>query len=240
MVRQTGVSLADATLTISAFIAGMIAGRAVMSVQAMGRLDPIRVVRGGIILTFLAVLVPWLSGDYLLSAAGMLVAGFGIGPAAQWVTVILFIEVARRAHKTLRRPELFVLFYMAGAVMHTPFAGLFWRQFYVQSNAAHGAGVAPLLAEQREALHHAEHVLQRIPARHLHHQRRIHPGRPASAHDVRPPRHAAGASTAQFNVPPPQLRREKTWLCVFGSSSNTKNSNAVDEAAMHGAPGLNS
>ena len=30
-----------------------------------------------------------------------LLAGQGIGPAAQWVTVILFIEVARRAQKQL-------------------------------------------------------------------------------------------------------------------------------------------
>ncbi len=71
-----------------------------------------------------------------------LVAGFGVGPAAQWVTVILFIEVARRAHKTLRRPELFILFYMAGAVMATPFSGLLWNQFYVQSQPAYAAGVA--------------------------------------------------------------------------------------------------
>ena len=71
-----------------------------------------------------------------------LVAGFGVGPAAQWVTVILFIEVARRAHKNLRRPELFVLFYMAGAVMVTPFSGILFRQFFVQSQAAHAAGVA--------------------------------------------------------------------------------------------------
>jgi len=71
-----------------------------------------------------------------------LVAGFGVGPAAQWVTVILFIEVARRAHKTLRRPELFVLFYMAGAVMAAPFSGLLWNQYYVQSWPAYAAGVA--------------------------------------------------------------------------------------------------
>ncbi len=71
-----------------------------------------------------------------------LVAGFGVGPAAQWVTVILFIEVARRAHKRLSRPELFVLFYMAGAVMQTPMFGLMWRQFFVQSDAARAMGVA--------------------------------------------------------------------------------------------------
>ena len=71
-----------------------------------------------------------------------LVAGFGLGQAAQWVTVILFIEVARRAHKTLTRPELFVLFYMASAAMASPFSGLLWNQFYVQSQAAAGMGVA--------------------------------------------------------------------------------------------------
>jgi len=95
-----------------------------------------------------------------------LVAGFGVGPAAQWVTVILFIEVARRAHKHLSRPELFILFYMAGAVLATPFSGLFWQQFYVQSKAAIGAGVAeeiplwwapqdPAVLDQRSFLHQA-------------------------------------------------------------------------------------
>ena len=74
-----------------------------------------------------------------------LMAGEGIGPAAQWVTVILFIEVARRAHKHLKKPELFVLFYMAGAAMGTPFGGLHWRQFFVQSQAAIGLGIADQL-----------------------------------------------------------------------------------------------
>ena len=77
--RQAGVSLADATLTISALIAGMIAGRALMSLAAMARLDPMLVIRGGIVITFVAVLLPWWSGEYLLGAAGMLLAGFGIG-----------------------------------------------------------------------------------------------------------------------------------------------------------------
>jgi hypothetical protein len=74
-----------------------------------------------------------------------LLAGQGVGPAAQWVTVILFIEVARRAHKTLRRSEIFVLFYMAGAAMAQPFSGLLWNQFFAQSQAAAGMGIAELL-----------------------------------------------------------------------------------------------
>ena len=71
-----------------------------------------------------------------------LLAGYGVGPAAQWVTVILFIEVARRAHKHLRRAEIFVLFYMASAAMAQPFSGLLYNQFFVQSQAAAGMGIA--------------------------------------------------------------------------------------------------
>ncbi|MBS3820910.1 MAG: peptide transporter, partial [Phycisphaerae bacterium] len=65
-----------------------------------------------------------------------LLAGVGVGQAAQWVTVILFLEVARRAHKNLTKAELFVLFYMAGAVMMLKNQGLLWNQFFVQSRVS--------------------------------------------------------------------------------------------------------
>ncbi len=74
-----------------------------------------------------------------------LLAGVGVGRAAQWVTIILFIEVARRAQKTLTKPEIFVLFYMAGALVIQPMRGLHWRQFFVQSQASIGMGVAELI-----------------------------------------------------------------------------------------------
>ncbi|MEX0775521.1 MAG: hypothetical protein WD042_07380 [Phycisphaeraceae bacterium] len=74
-----------------------------------------------------------------------LLAGTGIGQAAQWVTVILFIEVARRANKSLRNAEIFTLFYLAGAAMASPFSGILWHQFYVQSTAAQAHGIADLL-----------------------------------------------------------------------------------------------
>lgn len=77
-----------------------------------------------------------------------LLAGVGIGGAAQWVTVILFIEVARRAHKHLGKSEIFVLFFMAGAMMGGlglgvqggATSGLLWNQFFIQSDAAAAAG----------------------------------------------------------------------------------------------------
>jgi hypothetical protein len=74
-----------------------------------------------------------------------LLAGQGIGPAAQWVTVILFLEVARRTHRYLKRAEIFVLFFMAGAAMGMPFAGLLWHQFFINSDAAAVYGIAELL-----------------------------------------------------------------------------------------------
>ena len=70
-----------------------------------------------------------------------LVAGVEMGSAAQWVTVILYVEVARRAFTTLKRPEIFILFYMCGAVIHTGAEGLLWRQFLVQSEEIRKMGI---------------------------------------------------------------------------------------------------
>jgi len=73
---------------------------------------------------------------------GLLAGIEQIGPAAQWVTVILFLEVAKRAHRNLKRSEIFVLFFMAGAAMGMPFSGLLWNQFYIRSDAATAYGIA--------------------------------------------------------------------------------------------------
>ena len=70
-----------------------------------------------------------------------LVAGIAMGSAAQWVTVILYVEVARRAFTKLKRPEIFVLFYMCGAVIHSGGQGLLWRQFLVQSEEFRKMGI---------------------------------------------------------------------------------------------------
>ena len=70
-----------------------------------------------------------------------LVIGSEIGQAAQWVTIILFMEVARRAFTTLKRPEIYILYYMAGASLVTG-SGLLWNQFIVQSEAFRSLGLA--------------------------------------------------------------------------------------------------
>jgi hypothetical protein len=76
---------------------------------------------------------------------GLLAGEANIGPAAQWVTVILFIEVARRAQRSLKKAEIFILFFLAGAAMSMPFTGLLWNQFYSRSDAAIGSGIAEMI-----------------------------------------------------------------------------------------------
>jgi hypothetical protein len=67
--------------------------------------------------------------------------GTGIGPAARWVTIILFAEMAKRSYTQLKQQEIFVLYYMAGAAMASPFSGLLWNQYLVQSEAAQMLGL---------------------------------------------------------------------------------------------------
>jgi hypothetical protein len=74
-----------------------------------------------------------------------LVIGTGIGPAARWVTIILFAELAKRSYSDLKQQEIFLLYYMAGAALHTPFQGLLWNQYLVQSDAARMLGVVEFI-----------------------------------------------------------------------------------------------
>lgn len=76
----------------------------------------------------------------------LVVGGHAMGSAAQWVTIILFIEVARRSFTTLTRPEIYVLYYMAGASLVSG-SGLLWNQFLVQSDSFRQFGLADKIPE---------------------------------------------------------------------------------------------
>ena len=75
----------------------------------------------------------------------LLIGGDTMSSAARWVTVILFVELARRSFTTLKRPEIFILYYMAGAAVASPFSGLLWIQYYATSDPAKAMGVAELI-----------------------------------------------------------------------------------------------
>lgn len=72
-----------------------------------------------------------------------LVAGQSLGAAAEWVTIILFAELARRSFAHLKRQEVFVLFYVASGIAAVtiahlalaggPFASTIWNQYLLQA-----------------------------------------------------------------------------------------------------------
>jgi len=82
-------------------------------------------------------------GVFMMPAAMylQLLAGHGIGPAAQWVTVIIFLEVAKRSFVSPTQQQIFILFSMAGMALGSPFSGFLWNQYLVQSEAARLLGL---------------------------------------------------------------------------------------------------
>jgi len=65
-----------------------------------------------------------------------LVAGQSLGAAAEWVTIILFAEMARRSFANLKRQEVFVLFYVASGIAAAsggPFFSAIWNQYLLQA-----------------------------------------------------------------------------------------------------------
>jgi hypothetical protein len=90
-----------------------------------------------------------------------LVIGTGIGPAARWVTIILFAELAKRSYSELRQQEIFLLYYMAGAALSTPFQGLLWNQYLVQSDAARMLGLTEFIPKWVAPAPESESLVQR-------------------------------------------------------------------------------
>ncbi|MEI8242256.1 MAG: peptide transporter [bacterium] len=85
---------------------------------------------------------------FIMAPASMymsLVAGLGMGSAAQWVTLLLFIEISRRALRKVSNPEVYILFYMCGAAMSMGGDGWLWRQFIVQSEEIRKMGLTPYI-----------------------------------------------------------------------------------------------
>lgn len=78
-----------------------------------------------------------------------LVSGQSLGGAAHWVTIILFVEIAKRTFIKLKTQELLILYWVSGTLVvmggklgtgvHLfggPFGGLIWDQYLVQSPQA--------------------------------------------------------------------------------------------------------
>ena len=103
--------------------------------------------------TFRTVLGAFFVGFIMMPGAIYmgLIAGVSLGSAAEWVTIILFSELARRSFSSLRRQEIYVIYYIAGGLAGViggtmlaggPFGQLIWNQYLIQSQAAQGFGIA--------------------------------------------------------------------------------------------------
>ena len=103
-----------------------------------------------------------------------LVTGQTLGGAAQWVTVILFVEIAKRSFIRLKKQEIIILYGVAGSLVAMglrlgsqvnlfggPFGGLIWDQYLVQSPQAEGFGIAHLVPEWKVPPRGSEALLSR-------------------------------------------------------------------------------
>ena len=68
-----------------------------------------------------------------------LIAGASLGAAAEWVTIILFSELARRSFSSLTRQEIYLIYYIAGGL-----AGVIGGT-HVGRGAVWTTGVEPVL-----------------------------------------------------------------------------------------------
>ena len=77
-----------------------------------------------------------------------LMIGGSLGAAAEWVTIILFAEITKRSFTTLKRQEVYLLFYVAASLISAEtgaFEGLLYNQYLVQSPAAKQFGITKLI-----------------------------------------------------------------------------------------------
>jgi len=81
-----------------------------------------------------------------------LTMGLGLGPAAEWVTIILFADIARRSFKPLKRQEIYMLYYVAASLMTFVgglalsgghFSWIIWRQYLCNQPFTQQMGIFP-------------------------------------------------------------------------------------------------
>ena len=87
-----------------------------------------------------------------------LITGQSLAGAAQWVTIILFVEIAKRSFVRMRKQEIIILYWVAGGLVVMggqlgtgvdmfggPFGSLIWNQWLVRSPQAEGFGLTHLI-----------------------------------------------------------------------------------------------
>lgn len=99
-------------------------------------------------------------------------AGSGLVNAAEWVTIILFAELARRSMSSLKKQEVYLLFHVAGGLAGGTavagivgggvFTGLIWNQYLRQSREAEAFGVPQNMPEWAAPMADSPAILERM------------------------------------------------------------------------------
>lgn len=73
-----------------------------------------------------------------------LVAGESVGPAAKWVTILLFAEVTKRSLKEMSQQQTFIISYMTSHIIiqNAQQTGLLWNLYLTQSTSAQAMGIS--------------------------------------------------------------------------------------------------
>jgi len=104
-----------------------------------------------------------------------LITGGGLGGAAQWVTVILLVEIAKRSFVQLKKQEIYIVYILASSLVSAgliigtgflvlqggAFSDLIWKQYLVQSPYAESFGLTPHIPRWAVPPPNSEAILKR-------------------------------------------------------------------------------
>ncbi len=123
--------------------------------------------------TFIAALIGFimLPGSIYLA----LITGGGLGGAAQWVAVILLVEITKRSFIELKKQEIYILYILAGSLVSAglvlgaaglilqggAFSDLVWKQYLIQSPYARSFGLVEHIPKWAVPPYGSEALLKR-------------------------------------------------------------------------------
>ncbi|MCM8772436.1 MAG: OPT/YSL family transporter [Candidatus Omnitrophica bacterium] len=104
-----------------------------------------------------------------------LISGGGLGGAAQWVTVILLVEIAKRSFVELKKQEIYIVYVLASSLVSAgltlgtgmlvlqggAFSDLIWKQYLIQSPYSESFGLTPHVPKWAVPPPNSEGILKR-------------------------------------------------------------------------------
>lgn len=95
---RAAVPLGEAAFVLSAFVLGIVIGRAGLSVSAVSRLQPMIMLRGGVALVGVGAIVAWLSPWLPVSGVALVLGGIGLGILFPLAATTAFVLAPGQAH----------------------------------------------------------------------------------------------------------------------------------------------